>query len=312
MRHLALALGCAILGHIAGLSVAAAAPDTWVAGTGVDAGNCPATAPCRTLQYALSHTRDGGIIAVRSSGSFAGVRINKSVTIAADGVVAIIRTPANCGAVICVNTTGVVTLRGLTIDPMGNGSDGIRIRNVGNFHLKQSIIRQGRIGLLSTTRGWSLVGMIEVSNSIIAGNEVGIKVIANGTSRIALDRVRVHNNRKGVEFDDSARAGTIAASVTDSVISGHTGYGIHAVTTAPGWGGYPSVSVTLDRTAVLNNGRGISVNGAAARVRIGNSTITGNDVALLNINNGAIPSYGTNKLDGNGSGESPTVIISSQ
>jgi len=314
MRHLALALGCVVFGQIVGLPDAAAAPDTWVSGIGVDAGNCPATAPCRSLQYALSRTRDGGIIAVQSSGSFAGVRINKSVTIAADGVVAILRTPGKCGAVVCIDTsTGVVMLRGLVIDPMNDGSDGVVIRDVRAFHLKHSIIRQARVGLLSKSPGSGLEGMLEISNAIITGNEIGIRAIANQAVRIAIDRVRVHNNGKGILFDDTAGAGTITAAVTDSVIAGHADYGIHAVTTGPsGTSGQPRVSVTLDRTAVLDNGQGLWAKGEAARVRIGNSTISGNAVALRSTNNGVIPSYGTNKLDGNGSGETPSLLIAHQ
>ena len=314
MRKLTLA--SAVIGHLAGASSAAAAPpDTWVSGAGVDAGGCPVTAPCRTFQYALKRTRDNGIIAVASSGSFAGVNINKPVTIVAEGVVAILRTPANCGAVVCVNTgnSGAVTLQGLVIDPMQSGADGIRVLSVGWFHLKQGIVRQSRIGLLAIAPSSSFWGKLEVSNAVLTGNDLAIRIVATNQTRVALDRVRLHNNGRGIFFDDSSQAGTISASVTDSVIAGHAGYGIQAATTGPGQGGiYPNVSVTLDRTAVLNNGHGIVADGQAARVRLGNSTVTGNGVALRSINNGAIPSYGTNKIDGNGSGEAPTLVIPQQ
>jgi hypothetical protein len=261
-----------ILGYSAALG---AAPETWVSGTGVDAGSCHAAAPCRTLQYALSRTRAGGIIRVQSSGSFPGVNITKSVTIVADGVVATVRTPANCGAVICVNIdNGGLILRGLIIDPMGNGSDGITLRKVNVFHLKDSVIRQSRIGLLSKTRGTSFEGILEVSTSIITGNELGIRIIANGDPRIALDRVRMHNNARGVMFDDSAGGGTVTATVTDSVIAGHAGYGVYAVTTSPlDFPGQPKVSVTLDRTAILDNGQGIWSNGEGAHVRIASAAL---------------------------------------
>jgi hypothetical protein len=308
-----MALVLAVIGYVAGASSAAAAPpDTWVSGTGVDTGNCPATAPCRSFQYALKRTREHGIIAVQSSGVFAGVDVTKPVTIAAEGVVAILRTPAKCGAVVCVNSAGHVTLRGLVVDPMRNGADGVRLLNVGVFHLQQSIVRQSRFGLLATAPG-SPDGKIEVSSSVVTGNDLGIRIVATNESKAVFDRVRVYNNSNGIYFDDSARNGTISASVTDSVVAGNAGYGILAVTTGPGHNGiYPNVSVTLDRAAVLNNGRGIVVNGGAARVRLGNSTVTGNGVALRSLNNGAIPSYGTNKIDGNGSGEAPTLVISHQ
>jgi hypothetical protein len=172
-----------VIGYLAGASSAAAAPpDTWVSGTGADTGNCPAIAPCRSFQYALKRTREHGIIAVQSSGVFAGVDVTKPVTIAAEGVVAILRTPAKCGAVVCVNSTGHVTLRGLVVDPMRSGADGVRVLKVGVFHLQQSIVRQSRIGLLATALG-SPDGKIEVSSSIVTGNDLGIRIVATNNPR---------------------------------------------------------------------------------------------------------------------------------
>lgn len=301
----------ALLGTIASTPVAAAAPDTWVSATGADSGNCAAAAPCRTLQYALSQTRKGGVIAVRSSGSFDGVRINnKWVTIVADGVVAILRTAASCGAVVCINS-GNVTLRGLIIDPMGRGVDGIVVSNVGMLHVSRSTIRQTGTGIRSNGTSAPFYGEIDIDNSTITESEQAIKIVTKQHAKLSLVRTRIHDNADGISLIN-AGAGTIVASIADSLIAGQGGYGIHAVGPAQTSGAPPAVGVTVDRTAVLDNGIGVAAAGSGARVRIGNSTITGNAVALRSIGGGAIPSYGTNKLDGNGSGEAPTVTIANQ
>ena len=236
------------------------------------------------------------------------------MTIAADGVVAIIRTAVKCGAAVCVDAgNGIVALRGLTIDPLGRGINGIEIRQVGLFHLKQSVVRQSKTGLVTRSPGTTYWGKISVWDSVFSSNDVGIRVVANADVKVALDRLRVHNNNNGIVFDDSARNGTIKATVTDSVIAGQAGRGIYAVTGGPGPSNhFPNVSVTVDRSAVLDNRHGIMVSGEAARVRIANSTITGNNIALRSVKNGAIPSYGTNKIDGNGAGETPTLLIPTQ
>lgn len=312
MRRSWFALGLAVLAVTLRSPSADAAPYTWVSGTGVDTGACPETAPCRSFQYALTQTRDGGTIAVRSPGIFAGVRINKSVTLMAEGVVAILRTAAaNCGAVVCVDANqGVVTLRGLTIDAMHSGADGIRVRNVGLFFLQQSTIRQSRIGLLVTCAADIYDGKSDVVDSTFTENDQGLKIVANRASTIALHRVRVQGNAEGVLLESTGSSDTINASIADSVIAGQTGSGIRAVSRLQSQ--TLIVRVTTDRTAILYNRQGIVADGSSASVGIADSTITGNSVALRALRGGAIPTYGTNKLDGNGSGETPTGSLANQ
>jgi hypothetical protein len=72
MRHhatsiRALAVACGLL---ASAGVAQAASETWVSGTGTDAGNCPITAPCRTFAFAHTQTNNNGAINVLTSGNF--------------------------------------------------------------------------------------------------------------------------------------------------------------------------------------------------------------------------------------------------
>jgi hypothetical protein len=68
--------------------------------------------------------------------------------------------------------------------------------------------------------------------------------------------------------------------------------------------GSGAVNLMIERTALLNNATGILAS-VGATVRVGNSTLTGNNIAT---NGSSIFSYGTNKIDGNGTNTMPSII----
>jgi len=71
-----------------------------------------------------------------------------------------------------------------------------------------------------------------------------------------------------------------------------------------------SSTVTIDRTALVHNSRGLHVDGANATARIGDSTVTGNTLnGLIIFNSGTIDSFGTNKVFGNGTDGAPNNTI---
>ena len=96
MRHHAISIRvfAVACGLLASASIAQAANETWVSGTGTDAGNCPRTAPCRTFQFAHDQTNNNGAINVLTSGNFGPLTITKPISIVADGVEAVINTGA--------------------------------------------------------------------------------------------------------------------------------------------------------------------------------------------------------------------------
>ena len=60
----------------------------------------------------------------------------------------------------------------------------------------------------------------------------------------------------------------------------------------------------------MNNVTGIrALGGVGARIRIGDSTVSGNFGGLAKDNGGVIDSYGTNKVNGNGFDGVPTSVI---
>ena len=307
MRHHSLSIGILAVacGLLANATAARAAVDTWVSGTGSNAGSCPITAPCKTFQYAHSQTNANGSINVLSSGSFGPLTITKSISIVADGVEALILSGNNGAAVkIQAGAGDIVSLRGLTIDLRGTANIGISFFSGAALHVHNCVIRRTTDGIrFAPASGTS---ELTVADSVIADtSQGGILVFPSGSggAKVVLDRVRMENTSgSGILFTGQATDGSITATVRDSVSAGNGNTGIFA----DAFGGDTTV-VTVDRSAAVNNGTGIFANGAT--IRIGDSTVSGNTTGLSTINGGTIASYGTNKVDGNGTDGAPTSTI---
>jgi hypothetical protein len=294
------AIACGLLGNAA---PAHAAPETWVAGTGTDAGNCNITAPCRTFAFAHTKTNNGGTLNVLSSGNFGPLTITKSISIVADGVEAVINTGAG-GVAIKVQAPAdrIVSLRGLTIDLLGTDNYGISFVSGAALHVHNCVIRR-------TSRGISLTPAsgthtLDIADSVIAnssGYGIVIAPTGSGVAKVMLDGVRLEgSSNSGIIFSGVNNTGSITATVRDSVSAGNAdGIVVQAQN--------GTTNVMVDRSALVNNGSfGILANGAGATIRIGDSTVSGNATGLFPTGGGVIASYGTNKVNGNGTDGAPT------
>jgi len=290
----------AACGLIASANIAQAATnETWVSGTGTDAGACSISAPCRTFAFAHTQTTAQGAINVLSSGNFGPVTITKAISIVAQGVEAVINTPlSSSGVTVQVPATAIVSLRGLTIDMRSTNNNGITFLSGKALHVQDTTIRKTIANgiLFAPASGTS---ELYVSDSVIAnaGPSAGIYVqpSGSGSARVMLERVRVEKgSAPGMLFTGSFTTGTVAATVRDSVADGNS-VGIMATDSGGG-----SVSVMIDRSAAVNNsGTGVVAIGSNTLIRIGDSTVTGNGTGLETNTSGAMASYGTNKVDGN-------------
>jgi hypothetical protein len=311
MRRLSLPIGIFAIacGLLANAAPAWAAPATWVSGTGTNAGNCPITAPCKTFQFAHGRTNAGGTINVLSAGSFGPLTITKSISIVAEGVEAAILSGVSAAGII-VNGSGiVVSLRGLTIDLRGTFNHGIDFRSGAALHVHTCVIRRTHVGIRFAPA--SGISKLHVADSVIADTSShGIFVVPTGSggAKAALDRVRVENaSTTGIAVDGTTTTGSINATVRDSLSAGNGSSGIRA---DEGGGGSGTTTVMVDRSASVNNVTGIrALGGVGARIRIGDSTVSGNFGGLAKDNGGVIDSYGTNKVNGNGFDGVPTSVI---
>jgi hypothetical protein len=295
-----LALG---IGLLTGATTAQAAIATWVSGTGTDTGTCPRTAPCRTFQFAHDRTNNNGAINVLSSGNFGPVIITKPISIVAEGVEAVINTAtaADGGSAIIVQAaSGVVSLRGLTIDLRGTDNFAIRFISGAALHVQDCVIRKTKNAIFFTPSGTSELFVADSVISNSSGGGIFVFPSGSGRAKVTLDRIRVENNAfSGIRLDAGGST-AIEATVNESILAGNVEHGISA--------SGDTIKVTMNGSAAVNNDTGVSSQNNAI-VRIGDSTVTGNATGLAVAGNGKIASYGTNQINGNGTDGAPTSTI---
>ena len=168
---------------------------SFVATTGSDANDCSASAFCRTLPKALSVTNPGGEIVVVDSGGYGAATINQPVIITAIGIDAGISQTTAGGNALTINTTGNVTITGLSLNGGGTGNDGILVQAVGFLRLYNMQIQNfANDGIHFTASGGNLA--IYGSKINDSGHD-GLLLQASGS------RAYVHNTA----FDNNAFAG---------------------------------------------------------------------------------------------------------
>jgi len=187
---------------------------TWVSGVGDDANPCSRTAPCKTFAGAISKTATNGEINCIDPGGFGAVTITKSMTIDCTGTF---------GSILAVQTNGItinlpdtdarqaVRLRGLAINGIGNGINGVRVISEKTNLTIENVVIDG-----FTQAGVSLesAASLVLSNVSIRGNATGISVTGKGTVR--LTRSVVTANQIGV----AAKSGLIL-SYTANLMEGN-------------------------------------------------------------------------------------------
>ena len=299
LRILAIAVGM-----LAGVATAQARPDTWVSPDGGDAGTCLITAPCRTFAYAHSQTNNNGSINVLASGNFGSLIITKPISIVAQGAEAAIVANAGAGITVQAGPTAIVSLRGLTIDMQGTDNPGISFVSGSVLHVRDCVIRRAGIGIVFNPA--SGITKLYVVDSVIANSgDTGIHVQPSGSAdaKIMVDRVRMENAMfDGIVVAGHTTTGAITATVRDSSASGGAGTGIAALDAGGG-----TTRMMVDRSVSVNNHHGVGVGSANSTIWIGDSTISGNAGIGFTSGGGASASYGTNKVNGNGTDGAATT-----
>src|SRR5438128_4350161 len=108
-------------------SAFAQASRTWVSGVGDDVNPCGRTAPCKTFAGAISKTASGGEINCLDPGGFGAVTITKAITIKCQYTEGGVLVSGTNAIVVNVAATDKVTLRGLDINGLNTGLNGVRV-----------------------------------------------------------------------------------------------------------------------------------------------------------------------------------------
>jgi hypothetical protein len=281
---------------------AAQATRTWVSGVGDDVNPCSRTAPCKTFPGAISKTLAGGEINCLDPGGFGAVTITKSITIDCTGTMGGILNAATNGVNVNDSATGTpntikVILRGISIDGAGTtpGQHGIRFTAGASLVLEQVFVQnqKGQNGISITPS--SGTPRIVINNTRVVNNGsatgAGLSILPTGTggALVSITNSNFDNNTNGILASLAASTGKVVIDVADSSMSNNAQKGFSAVA------GTGTLQVMATRVNASFNDVGFSEGGPAV-IRIGSSTVTGNNTGIAGNN---VRSYGNNQIIGN-------------
>lgn len=272
--------------------------EAYVSATASDVFDCstPASA-CGSLDKAIRQVDPGGTIFIISSGGYIGAFINKSLTISAVGVNAVIRYCTNAGGLsVSIAPSDTVILKGLTLDCLASNVPGLSFDSAGTVHVQDSLLR-GYYGVQFDPSGEA---KLEIVNSTIAdsgyvgpfGPGIQIAPAGSGSADVTLDRVHIVNNNNGIRVEGS---GASRILLRDSVVADSPGTGLAV---AKGSGRFAAVMV--DGSSLFNNNVAVAATGARAMVHMSKSTVTDNRFGLLANGGGQIVSFKDNNIVQNG------------
>ena len=279
-------------------SAEAQASRTWVSGVGDDVNPCSRTAPCKTFAGAISKTAVAGEINCLDPAGFGSVTITKSMTIVCQFTEGGITNPNVSGVVINVTASDIVTLKGLDINGIATGVNGINFVGAGTLHVLDTHINGSRgsgNGITFAPNGVAslLVDDCEITdngNSTTTGG-ILIRPAAGGSANVTINHSQINHNSVGIRAD--ATNGAVLGTVRDTVVSGNTNNGITVV--GPSLQAY----LMVDHCLVTANNYGLVVNGALASLFVNNSTVTTNQVGVFQNGSGTLGTYKNNAVNGN-------------
>jgi len=285
----------------------AQATRTWISGVGDDVNPCSRTAPCKTFGGALAKTAAGGEINCLDPGGFGSIIITKSISIICDNTEA--GTLVAVANAIVINAPGaVVQISGFDIEGLGQtgvaGINGIYLTNGASLTVRNTKIRGFRngygISFTPSNNAALVLDNVTISESGSASDPltgaIQVTPAIGYVVQATLTNVQlVDNLNTGLRIDTLAGTGTTVTAMVDKSVVSNSGTGIMVRSMA----GAPASLMLTNSTVSGNSTIGIFAKGAATVARVGNTTITGNNAALLAGSGGSIFSYGDNRLDGN-------------
>jgi hypothetical protein len=204
---------------------------------------------------------------------------------------------------------GPVTLRGLTIDGGGTGSNGIVFNSGASLTIDQCDV-MNFVGSNTTGNGifippTSGTSKIVITNTTASNNQfAGVNYFppsgSTATAGIVIDHVSANNNQHGILIEAFNSSGAATTSISNSIASFNTVNGF----------GFLSVTASLDASnASSNSGSGVFTNDATT-LSLGRSVLMNNSTYGLQIAGGTVNSYKDNRIAGNGTAPTSAGTIS--
>src|SRR6267142_3859242 len=155
----------------------AQAPRTFVSGVGDDVNPCSRTAPCKTFAAAIAKTASGGEINALYAGGFGTLVITKSITIDGTGALTGVIAAATNGFTINITAptdqAKTVRLRGLSINGMGTGLNGINVVAAAFVSIEDCVIDGFTGNGINVDTGKVFVRNTTIKNNKTAGITAG-------------------------------------------------------------------------------------------------------------------------------------------
>jgi len=228
---------------------------SFVSTLGRDTNTCAVTAPCRTLTAALAVTAPGGEIVVLTSGAYEPATITQPVTISAVGIAASIT--AASGNALNINTTGNVTITGLSLHGQGSGFDGVQVQQVGNLRLYRITAEDFTDAGVAFTAG----GNVAIYDSRFTDNNYGLLAGAA--------RGFIHNT----SFDHNTTAGVSGNVVVADSSAHYNGAGFESA----------GNTLLLAGDQAISNSVGISAVTAGAMMQFSSCSIVQNSLYAYSV-----------------------------
>ena len=277
---------------------------TWVSVNGNDGNDCSRATPCRTLGTAFSRSSAGGEIDVLDSGDFGTLTITRSVSVIAPGVLGGIQVGSGTAITVNAGASDKVVLRGLALDGLGTGANGVTFTAGGLLYVESCTINNfSGYGINFAPAGGS--GKLVLTDTVVRNNGVGATgggvflLATTGTGFVAtVDGLRSENNVFGL------RADTLGVVTVRNSLAANNGFaGFSAVNTS----GSGTLRMMLEGSVAANNGTGGINSVGSASVGISNVVATGNQTGVNSGGTVNVTSFGENRIWGNGTDVTGTI-----
>jgi hypothetical protein len=273
MRKLNYALALGFAFAVCQFTPVAAQTRLFVSGQGSDSYPCSLGAPCRSFQRAHDVAVAGSEIAVLDTAGYGAVHITKSISIVnPGGVEAGISVPSGQDAItIDAGSGGTVNLRGLTLDGLEIGRNGVTINSAATVSIEQSVIRhftQDGVYSSTTTPSSPVIAYLFVTDTLILDNgRNGVYLLGQSGSaaKAVLTRVQAVNNGTGMAVEQGSASGQIIWMTIADSTAAHNNTGIAAT---------GIVSSIVKNCSVADNNTGLLTAGISATIILSKTSIT--------------------------------------
>ena len=310
---------------------------------GNDSGTCPVTAPCATLNYALSQVGSSSneTIVIVKAGNFGPIYLTGSVFIVGADPSAQVQiysdstalvgcvgaAPGSCGpnngyaVEIAAGVNNVVGFSHVLLEASHHGVPGVgalKFTSGGKIQLSDSMFHgngsaTGPIVLLNPNNAGTTQAQVYFSHNDIGFNNnntnagaVLVQPIGNTSLGLHFNHVQVHNASYGIRTDGSSLLGpsaVVSTFISDSEFFSFNNAAVNAFSTS----GTGTVLATFDTNRILSSAAGLKANGPQSSVVLMNNTVTQNAIGVMQQNSATVYTFGNNGIKNNNTDISGTL-----